>query len=317
MSGDTWLKIDMFTTSEGIEPLYGMLLSMGIESAEIADEQDFESFLEKNTQYWDYVDEALRQEMHAPTRVTVYVRDDVNGRETLLLLRENVKRLKAENAAVGSLDIKIADVGEDDWFAEWKQYYKPFRVGDDITIVPAWEDFAGEGIVLRINPGMLFGTGSHNTTRLCIEILEKQIKPGCNVFDVGCGSGILSILSLLLGASSALAVDIDAAAPRIAHENAELNGIGKDVYTVLHKNILEEEVTDQRFDLVVANIVADVIIPLSAKVGKYIKEDGVFLCSGIIQDRLDDVLKALAQNGFRLLEKKQDGEWWAVLSGKE
>ncbi len=200
MSGENWLKVNIFTTTEGIEPLYGMLLSMGIEGAEIADESDFENFLENYTQYWDYVDEDLRAAKKEPTRVTVYIRDDENGRDTLLLLRENTARLKHEDTTVGSLAIQIENVGEDDWFLEWKQYYKPFKIGERITVVPAWEDFTGDDITLRINPGMLFGTGSHNTTRLCISMLEKIVKPGQTVFDVGCGSGILSILSLLLGA---------------------------------------------------------------------------------------------------------------------
>ncbi len=317
MSGDTWLKINIFTKTEGIEPLYGMLLSMGIEGAEIADESDFEQFLLNNTQYWDYVDETLREEKKAPTRVSVYVRDDENGRDTLLLLKENAARLRQEDDSVGSLEIQIENIGENDWFEAWKQYYKPFRIGERITVVPAWEDFSGGDITLRINPGMLFGTGSHNTTRLCMTMLEKIIKPSQTVFDVGCGSGILSILSLMLGAEKALAVDIDHAAPRIAMENAELNGISKDRYTVLCGNVLESAVTNQKFDVVVANIVADVIIPLSEKVGAYLLPDGLFLCSGIINDRVDDVVAALKANGFKIHAKEQDGEWWAILSGKE
>ncbi len=314
MLNTEWLKVSIETTSEGIEPLYGLLLSMGIEGAEIEDEADFENFLENNKRYWDYVDEDLRAQMHGPTRVSVYLRDDENGRETLLLLRENLARLKGEDASLGALSVTLDSIDENDWFERWKQYYKPFTVGENITVVPAWMDYAAEGVVLRINPGMLFGTGSHNTTRLCLELLEKCIAPGMRVFDVGCGSGILSILSLLLGAEHALAVDIDAAAPRVAYENAALSGISKETYTVKCANVLEEEVTDETFDVVVANIVADVIIPLSARVPRYLKEDGVFLCSGIIQDRVDDVLRALSENGFAVLEKKQDGEWWAILA---
>ncbi len=311
-----WIKVSIETTSEGIEPLYGMLLSMGIEGAEIEDEADFENFLENNKRYWDYVDEALLEAKKGPTKVNVYLRDDENGRETLLLLRENLARLKNEDATLGALSITLCNIDEHDWFEKWKQYYKPFTVGENITVVPAWTDYAGEGVVLRINPGMLFGTGSHNTTRLCITMLEKIIKPGMRVFDVGCGSGILSILALLLGAEHALAVDIDAAAPRIAYENAALSGITEKTYTVQCANVLEEDVTKEKFDVVVANIVADVIIPLSEKTGQYLKGDGLFLCSGIINDRLEDVLEALGQNGFSVIEKRQDGEWWAILSKK-
>ncbi len=316
MLNTEWIKVSIETTSEGIEPLYGMLLSMGIEGAEIEDEADFENFLENNTQYWDYVDEALREAKKGPTTVSVYLRNDENGRDTLLLLKENLAHLRAEDETLGSLAVSLANIDEHDWFEKWKQYYKPFTVGKNITVVPAWTDYAGEGTVLRINPGMLFGTGSHNTTRLCLTMLEEIVEPGMRVFDVGCGSGILSILSLLLGAEHALAVDIDAAAPRIAYENAALSGITNDTYTVQCGNVLERDVTDEIFDIVVANIVADVIIPLSKKAGRYLKEDGLFLCSGIINDRLLDVLSALEENGFTVLEKKQDGEWWAILSRK-
>lgn len=309
-----WIKVSIETTSEGIEPLYGMLLSMGIEGAEIEDEADFENFLENNKRYWDYVDEALLEAKKGPTRVSVYLRDDENGRETLLMLRENLHRIGNADETLGTLEVTLDSIDEHDWFEKWKQYYKPFTVGKNITVVPAWTPYEGEGVVLRINPGMLFGTGSHNTTRLCIEMLEETVKKGDRVFDVGCGSGILSILALLLGASHATAVDIDAAAPRIAYENAALSGIGEDTYTVKCGNVLEEAVTDETFRVVVANIVADVIIPLSAKVSRYLEADGVFLCSGIINDRLSDVLDALSENGFTVLEKRQDGEWWAILS---
>lgn len=313
MLSTEWIKVSIETTSAGIEPLYGMLLSMGIEGAEIEDEADFENFLENNTRYWDYVDDALREAKKGPTTVSVYLRDDENGRETLLLLRENLARLSG-GPDLGTLDVTLCNIDENDWFEKWKQYYKPFTVGKNITVVPAWTEYEGEGTVLRINPGMLFGTGSHNTTRLCITLLEEIVKPGMTVFDVGCGSGILSILALLLGAESATAVDIDAAAPRIAYENAALSGITAESYTVLCGNVLEQEVTDATFDVVVANIVADVIIPLSAKAGRYLKKGGKFLCSGIINDRVDEVLSALSENGFSVLSKQQDGEWWAILA---
>ncbi len=309
-----WIKVSIETTSEGIEPLYGMLLSMGIEGAEIEDEADFENFLENNKRYWDYVDEALVEAKKGPTRISVYLRDDENGRETLLLLRENLHRIGREDDTLGTLKVSLDSIDEHDWFEKWKQYYKPFTVGKNITVVPAWTPYEGEGVVLRINPGMLFGTGSHNTTRLCIEMLEEIVEEGDRVFDVGCGSGILSILSLLLGASHATAVDIDAAAPRIAYENAALSGITAENYTVKCGNVLEETVTEEKFRVVVANIVADVIIPLSGKVSRYLEENGLFLCSGIINDRLGDVLEALEENGFTMLNKRQDGEWWAILS---
>ena len=322
---NNWLKVSVYTTPEGIEPLFGAILSIGIEGVEICDEGDFLDFLENNRSKWDYVDEELLRAKKEPTHLNVFLREDISGREQLSMLRECIENLKGVDVGVdlGSLEMKFEDVPEDLWFERWKKYYTPTPIGDSILVVPEWEENPEtDRKILKINPGMLFGTGTHNTTRLCMEILEEQVYGGLSVLDIGCGSGILSILSLVLGAGDASAVDIDSAAIHVAYENAALNGIGKDTYFVTSGNILESNPfvgtpADKEYDIVVANIVADVIIPLSASVSQFMKRDGLFLCSGIIENRIGDVLSALSENGFKVLEKRQDGEWFAILCEKE
>lgn len=322
---NNWLKVSVYTTPEGIEPLFGAILSIGIEGVEICDEGDFLDFLENNRSKWDYVDEELLESKKEPTHLNVFLREDMNGREQLSMLRECIETLKGVDVGVdlGSLEMKFEDVPEDLWFERWKKYYNPTPIGDSILVVPEWEENPETNRkILKINPGMLFGTGTHNTTRLCMEILEQQVYGGLSVLDIGCGSGILSILSLVLGAKDASAVDIDSAAIHVAYENAALNDIGKDTYFVTSGNILESNPfegtpADKEYDIVVANIVADVIIPLSGKVSHFMKKDGLFLCSGIIENRIGDVLSALSENGFKVLEKRQDGEWFAILCEKE
>ena len=319
-----WLKVSIYTTPEGLEPLFGALLMEGIEGVEICDEGDFLDFIENNRSKWDYIDDEVMREKKAPTHLNVFLRDDSTGMNELDKVKNCLERLKKEDMGIdfGSLETAFDSVPENLWFERWKKYYIPLKIGDGILIVPEWEETPKtDRKVVKINPGMLFGTGSHNTTRLCMETLERIIKGGESVVDFGCGSGILSILSVILGAKQASAVDIDEAAEHIAYENAALNGIYKDRYFVKCGNVLEEnpfENTpyDIKYDIVVANIVADVIIPLSAKAGYYMKDDGMFLCSGIIEGRIDDVCDALLKNGFKITEKMQDGEWYALLAKK-
>lgn len=317
---ENWLKVSIYTTPEGVEALCGALLSVGIEGTEICDESDFLNFLDTNRSKWDYVDDELLSEKKTPTHVNVFLREEDS--EALARVKECIATLKNTELGLdmGSLKLEFSDIPEDLWFERWKKYYLPLEIGNNILVVPEWlENPETDRKILKINPGMLFGTGNHNTTRLCMQTLEKIVKPGDSVLDIGCGSGILSILSLVLGAKDAAAADIDPAAEHIAYENAELNGIYKDRYFVKCGNILSENPFEgtcynKQYDIVVANIVADVIIPLSAKVGSFMKEDAYFLCSGIIEHRIDDVCAALSENGFEICEKLKDGEWYALLT---
>ncbi len=319
-----WLAVSIYTTPEGIEPLCGRLYNLGITGVEIQDKDDFEDFLENNKQYWDYVDEELREKMNGETRVKIYVSDNENGHKQLQSVRDDLVSFKSidKDNLFGSLRIEIDTMHEEDWENNWKQYFKPIYVGDRLIIKPEWEKIedADDKIVFNIDPGMTFGSGQHETTRLCVETLDVTVKKGDKVLDLGCGSGILSIIALMLGAESARAVDIDPNCKKIAYSNAALNGIGEDIYTVLDGNIL----TDEKFksstensgpyDIVVANIVADVIIPLAKDVRRYLKDGGTFIASGIIEMRIDEVKEAIEKEGFEILEIKKENDWYCIIS---
>lgn len=319
-----WLEVSIYTTPEGIDPLCGRLYNLGITGVEIVDKDDFEDFLENNKQYWDYVDEELREKMNGETRVKIYVSDNETGHRMLAAVRDDLisfKSLDSDNL-FGSLRVEIDTMHEEDWENNWKQYFKPIYVGDRLVIKPEWEKIPdSEGkIVFNIDPGMTFGSGQHETTRLCVETLDKTVKNGDKVLDLGCGSGILSIISLMLGAGAARAVDIDPNCKKIAYSNAALNGIGKDIYTVLDGNILTDEEfkrsTEESgpYDIVVANIVADVIIPLAKDVRRYLRDGGIFVASGIIEMRIDEVKQAIEENGFTIEEIKKENDWYCIIS---
>ena len=319
-----WIEIFIETTKEGFEPVSGIIYQCGITGVMIEDADDFEEFLENPARDWDYIeDELVEQKHNAKNGITFFVRDNMNGKETFELVKEMLKNAKENEKEIdfGSLDITVKNIKEDDWANNWKKYFKPFAVGDKIVIRPSWEEYNDDGnkTVLKIDPGHVFGTGTHETTQFCIELIENYLKKEDMVLDIGCGSGILSIASLLLGAKYADAVDIDPNAIDIAYTNAGMNDIGRETYDVVSGNILEDEdlnekYSGKKYDVVEANIVADVIIALTDKIPQYIKDGGVFISSGIIVERLDDVLEALKGHGFEVLEVKKKKGWSAIAS---
>ncbi|MCI5605596.1 MAG: 50S ribosomal protein L11 methyltransferase [Clostridia bacterium] len=317
-----WIRVSIYTTSEGIEPVSGRLYQLGIAGLEIEDEQDFKDFLENNKQYWDYVDDDLIKEKEGETQVKAYVSDDASGRELLLAIKSTLQELKAidEDNEFGRLEIEVDNMTEQDWANNWRQYFHPIEIGEKLMIKPEWEELSEptDRIIFNIEPGMSFGTGSHYTTQLCLEALEQYIKPGIKMLDLGCGSGILSIISLLLGADEAVAVDIDPNAVDTAYQNAARNGVGKEKYTVLAGNVvtdadIQDKISKNKYEVVAANIVADVIIGLAPKAREYMKEGGVFITSGIISDRIEDVKAALIENGFEIKEINQRKDWASII----
>lgn len=317
-----WIKVTIYTSAEGIEGVTGRLYQLGITGLEIEDEQDFLEFLENNKQYWDYVDEDLMKQKHTETKVSCYVSNDMNGNELLIAIRDSMKEMKDldDDNSYGRLEVEIENTSTEDWANNWKKYFHPMEVGEKILIKPEWEELTEltDRLVFNINPGMSFGTGSHYTTQLCIEALEKYIKPGIKMLDLGCGSGILSILSLMLGAKEAVAVDIDPNAVDTAYENAQMNNIGREHYKVLSGNVVTDKdiqdiISQDKYEVVAANIVADVIIGLAPKAREYMKEGGVFITSGIIEGRQDEVKEALEENGFEIVDIRNRKDWYSII----
>ena len=313
-----WLELHLDTSPAGIEPASGLLSAYGIDSLMIDEEGDFKSFLENNHQYWDYVDEDLMRSMRGKSRITFYLEDSAEGMNTLAQLRIGLSAFKKQHPEYAPLLLGMENVEDADWESNWKQFYKPMEIGERLLVVPEWEEAGDDGRVkLILNPGLTFGTGSHATTRLCLTALEKHICGGEKVLDLGCGSGILSIAALLLGAKDAFACDIDDKCVGVAYENAALNGIGKEHYTVRAGDVLSDRGLQKEFggdyDLIVANIVADVIIALAPQVRGMLKAGGLFLCSGIIDDRAEEVREKLVEAGWTIEETRSGEGWFSYL----
>lgn len=298
-----WIEAAVATKSEEIDAVCEQLAALGAGGMVVEDEADFQAFLENNHQYWDYVDDELESKFRGVSRVKFYLSDDDEGRALLETIRTGIGR-----------EITTAYVQDSDWENNWRQYYQPIEIGEKLVVVPEWLETPDDGrIPLRLDPGLIFGTGSHATTRMCLAALEHYAAPGKRVLDLGCGSGILGIGALLLGCDSVAGCDIDPKAPEVAEANAALNGLHADRFRVCAGDVLADAPMRASlgagYDLVLANIVSDVIIPLSGIVGEFLAPDGVFLCSGIIEGRQDEVAAALRRNGFAIMEHFNEEEW--------
>ena len=313
-----WLELKIDTSPSGLDAVTELLEQQGVTGVMIDDEADFKEFLEHNRQYWDYVDEALLQEKTGVSRVTFYLERNEAALDVIAQVRMAMSDLKKARPECGPLLLTIDNVADADWENNWKRFYKPMEIGERLLVVPQWEEARDDGRVkLVLNPGLTFGTGSHATTRLCLQALDKYIRGGEKILDLGCGSGILSIAALVLGAKEAFACDIDEKCVDVAYENAALNGVGRDRYTVRWGDMLTDKALQAEFgggyDMVVANIVADVIMGLSDKVRPFLKEGGLFLCSGIIDDRAEEVFTKLRADGWTVIEQHDSEGWYSFL----
>ena len=297
-----YIEVTVNTPAEEIDLRCQQMADMGAGGFVIENEEDFRDFLENNHQYWDYVDKELEDRFKGLSRIKCYLTDDTEGQTVLRKIR----------AAYG--DIQTAFVEDSDWENNWREYYKPIPVGEKLVVVPEWEEIPQDGrLPLRLDPGLIFGTGSHATTRMCLAALEKFSAPGVKVLDLGCGSGILGIGALILGCDSCFGVDVDPKAPEVVLSNAALNGIGSGRMKVCAGDIIADTSLQNYlgggYQLVLANIVADVIIPLSSLVRRFMAKDGIFICSGIIEHRWPETESALKANGLEILEHHSEEEW--------
>ncbi len=311
-----WIEVTIKTTSEGTDAIAEVFYQAGVNGVIIEDPNDIELFKVDKSD-WDYVDESLAYDGDQVI-VKGYLADNAAFHDSFQIIKDRLNWLLKQDLGIdiGSGTLEIAKVKEEDWANNWKKYFKPKKVGKRLVIKPSWEDYSPnkEEIVLELDPGMAFGTGTHETTILCMKELEEWVDDSTNLLDVGCGTGILAIAGLLLGAKKAVAVDLDLDAVRVAGENAERNGVDHRI-EVIHGDLLEK--VEGEFEVVVSNIIADAIIAISKDIKGYLAPKGIFIASGIILDRIGDVETAIKDAGLSLVDTKTMGEWAVVVSRYE
>lgn len=308
----TWSEVKIVIPVEAIEPVSGILYGMDVKGISIEDPNDILT-REKGPLTWDYADINLFSEGADKGVIKAYFPDTDNISDHKKYIEEKIEELKNYGIVVDPYQVHTTDVREEDWANSWKKYYKPLEIGEKVVVVPIWEEYDAkpEQVIVKMDPGMAFGTGTHETTKMCIETLQEIIQGGETVFDVGTGSGILAITAKKLGASSVLAIDLDP----VAVDSAKINGQENDVTMDVRQGDLLKDIEGQA-DVIIANIIADVIIYLSDKISPFLKEGGYFLASGIIHLQEEEVKEALVKNGFEILKIRRENDWRAMLCKK-
>ena len=311
-----WTEVLIKVDPQAVEAVTDILYGLGAQGVAIDEPVDVER-LREDELYWDYIDEKLLENDTEETKIMAYFsEEETNLPEKIAAIKEKIRNLTEFGLSIGSGTVELSNVNQEDWESAWKQYFKPVHVTDRIVVKPEWEEYSpqeGE-IVIEIDPGMAFGTGTHETTSMCINQIEKNLKAGDRVIDIGSGSGILSMAAVLLGAEKATGVDLDPVAVRVALENVELNNL-QDKIEILHGNLTD--VIREKADIVVANIMADIILILLEDVREFIKDDGLFISSGIIQEKRAAVEARLLEKNFSIVEVETKGEWCAITAQKK
>lgn len=306
-----WIEVSIETTSEGADAMAEVLFGFGVSGVSIEDPNDIELYKRKSDE-WDYLDESIFCDQNGVTFVKGYLTPENAG--FVDLIRSEAKRvatLPDLMVSFGTGNVSTREVMDEDWAENWKQYYHPFIVGRNLAVTPCWEDFEAPGrIVVRMEPGAAFGSGQHETTLMCLTLLDKVISDGDSVLDIGCGTGILGICAVCMGASEALLIDRDEIAVSAARHNAALNRV--EDLVIVKKGDLADCV-DGQYDIVFANIVADAVIALLPDMHRLLTENGCLIASGIIADREDDVIRAANAQGLSVDTHLRQGEWIALL----
>ncbi len=308
-----WIEVTIKTTTEAVEAITNILDDLRTGGVMIEDPKDF-FFQKKNELDWDYVEEEVFNKRNSEgVLIKTYISEERNVMELVETIKQKVSALTGFGIDIGEGSVSLGQVNEEDWANEWKKYYKPTKIGEKLVVKPTWEDYEVQDgdLVIELDPGMAFGTGTHETTTMCMRELEKYVREDSKVFDIGCGSGILAIAAAKLGAKDVIAVDLDEVAVKVAAENVAHNNV-EDSVKVLHGNLID--VVDDKADVVVANIIADIIKILAKDVHSCMKEDAVFISSGIIHAKVDEVKESLIENGFEIVEVKTLGEWNAIVA---
>jgi ribosomal protein L11 methyltransferase len=343
---NNWTKVDIFTTPEGVEPLSFALSELGHQSLSVVDSSDLEKLMEGKYGAWDYIDPELMKLREAKTTVSFYVEQQKQSKDCIDSVEEMLMRLKKSDTVgkLGSLEYNTSYVKDENWADSWKENYAPIVIGEKLVVCPSWMDgrqgdgssvFLGKLFTeapsdakktdepspclpepspclpcnLIIDPGMAFGTGLDETTRLCLEVLESTFVEDCSVLDIGCGSGILAIAALLLGAKSAFGVDIDEVAVKTAKENAEINGVSEKVKFTCGNPVND---VSGSYDIVCANISADVILLLTPEFPRFLNNGGLLILSGIVETRKQEIVDALLGVGLSIVECKEENGWTCV-----
>ena len=313
---ENWMEIKVLTTTQAADLISEILLEAGSEGTMIEDKNDVAANQRPEGQ-WDIIDEAIAERIGDDVKVTGYFPIDEHLNDVIAQIQSELRRLRALELDfdLGKLEVITQGFENEDWAESWKKAFKPIRLGEHIVIRPGWAAFdplPGDKVI-EIDPGLAFGTGTHETTGMCTALVEKYVRPGQRVIDIGTGSGILAIAAAHMGADEVLATDLDPVAVRVAAENAEINGFG-DRISCRCGNLLD--VVDESGDVVIANIIADVIIMLARPVRERIADGGLFICSGIAVDRRDDVIRALNEADYEILDAPVKGEWAAFAARK-
>ena len=309
-------EITIATRPDTIEAVAALLTAGGFSDLVLEDQGEFESFLEENRAYWDYIDEDLQKKLEGLSCIKLYLEDtDKAGLARLESLLAGLR----EKGTYGPLEMTCTSLAQENWEESWKDNYPPQQVGDRLVVLPYWlADADTEGrLPVILDPGLTFGTGAHPSTQMVLETMETVVTPGASCLDLGSGSGILSIAALRLGAKSAIGVDIDPKAEDIARENAAYNGFAAPEFTALTGNVTEdqllmEQLRQIRYDVVLVNIVADVIIGIAPVLPAFMGENTAVICSGILDTRLADVVAALERAGLEITDRRSKEDWRCV-----